>query len=132
MDRDSDACNEHFFTLCLRRQDPDDVSACVDIIHCALCAVVTSGDYKRYYEVGGVRYHHIISPDTLYLARGIRSVTVVTGDAMNADFLPTALFILNDEDGSGLLERVSGAEAYRITEAGSIIVPMGMQTMLAQ
>lgn len=113
-------------------QDPDDASVYTDVIHCVNSSVVTSGDYQRYYEVDGVRYHHIISPDTLYPAEGMRSVTVVTADSMEADFLSTALFILSADDGSKLLKTNNGAEAYRITEKGETLISTGMQQMLAR
>lgn len=111
-------------------QDPDDASSYMDVIQCVNCAVVTSGDYQRYYEVDGVRYHHIISPDTLYPARGMRSVTVVAPDSMTADFLSTALFILPAGEGDTLLANLEGAEAYRITDSGEVLISDGMKRLL--
>lgn len=56
-------------------------------------AVITSGDYERFYEYEGRRYHHIIDPRTGYPAQGVQSVTVIHTDATLADAAATALFI---------------------------------------
>lgn len=76
-------------------------------------AIATSGDYERYFIKNKQRYSHLINPKTGYPARELQSVTVYTSDAMSADILSTALFIMgwdkakekikNSEDIAGLL-----------------------------
>lgn len=67
-------------------------------------AVATSGDYERYFEEGGVRYHHILDPKTGYPGRKAISVTVVAKSAAAADALSTVLFLLGPDDGQRFLE----------------------------
>lgn len=72
-------------------------------------SVVTSGNDQRYYEVNGVKYHHLIDPVTLMPADYHASVTVVIPlDAtIEADGLSTALFLMPRETGEKLLTEVS-------------------------
>lgn len=81
-------------------------------------AVVSSGDYQRYYTVDGVRCHHIIDPDTLYPGTQWRAVTVVCPDSGLADGLSTALFLLSREEGESLAQRC-GAQAMWVAADGT-------------
>lgn len=70
-------------------------------------SLVTSGDYERYYTVDGKRYHHIIDPETLYPADYHRSVSILTRDSAIADALSTGLFLMSEDDGRALLEKLN-------------------------
>lgn len=74
-------------------------------------AVVTSGDYQRYFEYEGKKYCHIIDPKTLMPAEYFSSVTVICNDSALADRLSTELFILPLEEGKRIIESLSGVEA---------------------
>lgn len=82
--------------------------------------VVTSGDYQRYYTVNGVRYNHIIDPDTLMSADKHASVTVISFDGALADALSTALFIMDTDEGRALIDSIDNAEALWIAKDGGI------------
>lgn len=75
-------------------------------------AVVTSGDYQRYYEVDGVLYHHIIDPDTLMPGKYWKAVSVIVPDSGLADGLSTALFLMNQEEGQKLLDKYNGVALW--------------------
>ena len=92
-------------------------------------AIVTSGDYQRYYVVDGQVYHHIIDPETLYPARRFRSVTIVCGDSGLADALSTALFVLPREEGEVLVQK-AGAEAMWMDLQGNCYYTPGFQKLI--
>lgn len=98
-------------------QDPD--GGILTTVKVAGEAVVTSGDYQRYYEVGGVKYHHIIDPNTLYPASLWRSVTVIAENSDDADALSTALFLMPLDEGKALAEKFS-AEALWVSPDGTV------------
>ncbi len=81
-------------------------------------SLVTSGDYQRYYTVDGERYHHIISPETLYPASYMHAVSVLASDSGMADALSTALFLMPVEEGLELIENIDGTEAVWVTDDG--------------
>lgn len=110
-------------------QDPDNAEVYLNTICITGGSVVTSGDYQRYYVVDGVPYHHIIDPDTLYPAALWRSVTIVCADSGAADALSTALFLLDREEGTKLLEAYD-ADAMWVSPDGTVYYTPGFEELI--
>ena len=108
-------------------QDPDgatgDLIAAITLDH---GSAVTSGTYQRYFELDGVRYHHLLDPATGYPVRnGLDSVTILCDDGGLADALSTACFVLGETDGLALVESLDGVEAAFLRDDGTLTVSSG-------
>ena len=110
-------------------QDPDDSQAALRTVLIKDMSVVTSGDYERYFTVDGVRYHHLIDPETLYPARYWRMVTILCPDSGLADALSTTLFCATQEEGQALLDRYN-AEAMWVAPDGQVLYSPGFSDYL--
>ena len=85
--------------------------------------VVTSGNYERYVDIDGVRYHHIIDPRSGFpVDNGLSSVTVVTQNSAYADALSTALYVQGVEKGYEFVNSLADTEAIFITSDNQIIL----------
>jgi thiamine biosynthesis lipoprotein len=79
-------------------------------------AVATSGDYERYFLHNGVRFHHILDPQTGWPARGCVSVTVLGPDATLCDAWATAIFVLGPEKGLEIAKQIPDIETLIVFE----------------
>jgi len=101
-------------------QHPRDPQGVLGIIPVRDMAVDTSGDYQRFFDEGGRRYHHILDPRTGYPARACQSATVVHQSAGFADALATACFVLGPDRASALLARLPGTAALLVDDQGRL------------
>lgn len=110
-------------------QDPDSRSESAYLLRVRLRdrALVTSGSYQRYYEVDGVRYHHILSPETLYPKNDYLSVSVLCPDSGRADALSTALFNMEPEAGIDYVNQMPDTEACWVLADGTIVYSQGFE-----
>jgi thiamine biosynthesis lipoprotein len=90
-------------------------------------AISTAGDYERYFERNGVRYHHILDPRTLQPARGCQSVTIVAREGVMADGLDTGIFVMGPTRGMELVEKLAGVEAIIVDQGGNMLVSSGLK-----
>jgi len=107
---------------------PDTPFELLGVLNVTDTCISTSGDYEKYFEKDGVRYHHIIDPRTGFPAMGIRSVTVITPDAMLADALSTALFVMGREKAMELVNSMPEVEVVIVDETGKVFQSKPMLT----
>jgi len=89
-------------------------------------AIVTSGDYEKYFMVDGKRYAHIIDPRTALPTSGVRSVTIVCPNAEVADALATSVFVLGAEEGLSLINQVKSVEGLIVDDQGNKLISQGL------
>lgn len=87
----------------------------------------TAGDYARSWISGGKRYHHIIDPRSGYPATLSRSVTIWAPDALTADAIDDAVFVLGPEKGLALVESLDGVGAVIVAADNRVIVSRRLQ-----
>ena len=90
-------------------------------------AISTAGDYERFFEREGVRYHHILDPRTLQPARSCQSVTVIAREGIWADGLDTGIFVMGAELGMQLVEALPDVEAIIVDHEGHVHVSSGLR-----
>ena len=110
-------------------EDPFGDGFCETVSVCDV-SVVTSGSYQRYFELDGVRYHHIIDPDTLFPENRFVSVTVISGNSALADALSTALFNMNIEQGKALVASLEDTHAMWVTADGEKLCSDGFKEFI--
>jgi thiamine biosynthesis lipoprotein len=101
--------------------------AFLGILSLAEISVVTSGNYERYFEEEGIRYHHILDPRTGHPAsQELLSVTVICKDALEGDALATGLYVLGLSQGIKLAENLEGVEALFVTSDRRVLGTSGI------
>lgn len=93
-------------------------------------ALVTSGDYHRFFIVDGKAYHHIIDKDTMMPSEYFSSVSILTSDSALADALSTALFSMSYEDGLKLVETLGGVEVLWVDKEGGVRMTDGFEALV--
>jgi FAD:protein FMN transferase len=90
-------------------------------------AISTSGDYERFFEEGGVRYHHIIDPHTGHSASKVRSATVIGPYATRTDGLSKTAFVLGPEKAMEIYNRIDDIDAIIVKLDGTVIYSKGIE-----
>jgi thiamine biosynthesis lipoprotein len=93
-------------------------------------AIVTSGDYEKYFVKDGRRYHHIMDPDTGYPTKETVSVTVIAPSTADADGLATGILVLGLEAGMKVLESNEKLEGIIVDEKFEVHVSTGLKDKL--
>ena len=90
-------------------------------------AISTSGDYERFFDEGGVRYHHIIDPRSGHSASKVRSATIIGPYATRTDGLSKTAFVLGPEKAMEIYNRIDDIDAIIVKLDGTVIYSKGMQ-----
>lgn len=110
-------------------RDPREDGAMVAMLPVVNEAISTSGDYERYFEAEGVRFHHIINPGTGKSAGEVRSATVVGPDGTFTDALSTSVFVLGVQEGLAVIDALEGFEAVVVDAEGGLFFSHGFSQL---
>ena len=95
-------------------------------------SISTSGDYERYFDADGVRFHHVLDPSTGRSPSGVHSVTILAEDGLTTEALSKAVFVLGVEKGMRLIESQAGVDAVVVDAAGTLHFSSGLRAARPQ
>lgn len=107
-------------------RDPRRSGEVIALLPLADTSISTSGDYERYFDEDGVRFHHLIDPATGCSPRSVHSVTILADDGLTTEALSKAVFILGLEAGLRLIEAHGGVDAIVVDAAGALHYSSGL------
>lgn len=106
---------------------PDDKTKVIARIPLVDTAISTSGDYERYFDENGVRYHHIIDPASGHSASKVRSATILAPTATRTDGLSKTAFVLGAEKAIEIYDRLGDVDAILVTPEGKVLYTKGLE-----
>jgi len=106
---------------------PDDKNRVVLSMPLADVGISTSGDYERFFDEGGVRYHHIIDPRTGRSPNGVRSVTIIGPTATDTEGWSKGVFVKGAAEGLRLIEHYPQMDAVVVDRDGKVWYTKGLQ-----
>jgi FAD:protein FMN transferase len=112
------------WTVAIR--DPRRAGKVVAVLPLEDTAVSTSGDYERFFDVGGERYHHLIDPATGRSPSGVQSVTIMAPDGLTSEALSKTVFVLGAQKGLALIESLPGLDAVVVDAQGALHCSSGL------
>ena len=108
----------------VRVPDPLDRARVLSTVALRDQSLSTSGNYEKFFRLGGRTYCHIMNPRTGHPVEGMLQTTVIAAEATDSDALSTAVFVLGPAHAARLLARVKGAAAVLVTDktgAGRVV-----------
>ena len=110
-------------------RDPDDEQRIIDQFPVSDRAFSTSGDYERFFDEGGQRYHHILDPKTGHPASRVRSATIIAPTATRTDGLSKTAFILGPERALEIYEKLGDVDAILVTSDRRVLYSRRLAAM---
>lgn len=111
-------------------RDPRAPEKLLGVVELARGFVASSGDYERFFERGGRRYHHVLDPRTGYPSEGPRGVTLVAERLEAVNGLGVVIMVLGMKEGVRLVQATPGLDALIVDRDGSVWLSPGMQNRL--
>lgn len=101
-------------------RDPRHADKMVAVLPLADVSISTSGDYERFFDEGGERFHHLIDPVTGRSPSSVRSVTILADEGLTCEALSKAVFVLGVAKGMALIESLPGVDAVVVDATGAM------------
>jgi thiamine biosynthesis lipoprotein len=111
-------------------RDPRAPQTLIGVLALERGALLSSGDYERYFEKDGRRYHHILDPRTGYPAEGPRGVTLFAEDYAAINGLTVAIMVLGRDAGERLVRETPGAEGLIVDRRDAVWMSEGFRARL--
>jgi thiamine biosynthesis lipoprotein len=89
-------------------------------------ALSTSGDYERFFESDGIRFHHVIDPKTGKSPSHVQSVTVVARDGLTTEAFSKCVFVMGVQKGLQFIESKVGVDAVIVDDMGVLHYTTGL------
>jgi FAD:protein FMN transferase len=107
-------------------RDPRRDGEIVAVLPLENTALSTSGDYERFFERDGVRFHHVIDPATGKSPSHIRSVTIVAQDGLSTEAFSKCVFVIGVQKGLQFIESKPGVDAVIVDGMGVLHYTTGL------
>jgi len=107
-------------------KDPADKEKTIARIPLVDTAFSTSGDYERYFDEDGVRYHHIIDPKTGHSASKVHSATIIAPTATETDGLSKTAFVLGPDEAMRIYNKIDGVDVILVTPDERVLYSNGL------
>lgn len=107
-------------------RDPRQAGQVVAMLPLEDTSISTSGDYERFFDAEGVRFHHLIDPSTGKSPSCIQSVTILADDGLTCEALSKIVFVMGVERGMALIESQRGIDAIVVGADGQLHFSSGL------
>jgi thiamine biosynthesis lipoprotein len=107
-------------------RDPRREGGVIALLPLEDAALSTSGDYERYFEADGIRFHHVIDPKTGKSPAHVRSVTVIAKDGLTTEAFSKCVFVMGVEKGLQFIESKPGVDAVVVDGTGVLHYSTGL------
>lgn len=107
-------------------RDPRSADGVIAVLPLEDTSISTSGDYERYFDEDGVRFHHLIDPATGQSPNTVRSVTILAEDGLTTEAFSKIVFVTGIDKGMQLIESQDGIDAIIVDACGALHYSSGL------